>query len=273
MVTRVRLAAGERAVVRSGEVTLTRTIAYRYRQEAADGGTHLATARRTEVVARQALPAASCDREGVGYDVEALLPVPAQGPPSADTELVSVDWAVRVRLDVGAAWPAQAVAKVAVLTSGAAFDGTVARPPHTDDRGHTVVAIDRLSTRRIAPGTSLRGDVVIAPLHPGPIRSVRLELVLLEHVPSGAAHPPDAVGRKDTATVVAVVELVSSIQVGDDLQALRLPFVLDVPDPLRAPSMVTPEFELCWALRAVVSRPLHRDAYAEMDLQAVTVSG
>lgn len=272
MAVRVRLAPGERALVASGEVTLTRTIAFRYRQENHDGATHLATARRSEVVALQPLPASPEVVRGE-YDAEALLPVPAQGPPSADTELVSVDWTVRALLDVGGSRPAQAVAKVAVLTRAAAFDGAVVRPPHTDDRGHTVVEIDHLSTRRIAPGTRLRGDVVVAPLAPGRIRNVRLELVLIEHVPRGAAHRPDAVGSKDAASVVATVVLASGLQVSEDLGTVRLPFALDVPDPLRAPSVATPEFELGWTLRAVVSRPLHRDAYAELDLQAVTVAG
>lgn len=268
---RVRLDPPDGPVVLGGELVLARTISYRYREEAADGGTHLATARHREVVATAPLPPG--DPAGVGrYDAQLIVPVPAPGPPSADAELVSVDWTLRARLALGSGGWAQAVRKVAVLTTAPEFDGLRERAPHTDDRGHTVVELDRLSSRRIAPGQHLTGVVVVAPLHPGPIRAVRVELLLCEHVPGGSHGGPDAVGAKDAATVVAGVELAAPLEVGEDLPMVRLPFSLDVPASLPAPSMATRDFALAWVLRAVVSRPLHRDAYAELTLQGVTAA-
>lgn len=252
-----------------GDVTLTRTIAYRYRQEEGGGSTHLATARRSEVVARQALPAHGAPA-GEPYDVEVLLPVPAEGPASADTGLVCVDWAVRARLDAGGGEVVQAVERVTVQTAASAFDAATAEPARGDARGHTVVTFERLSDRRIAPGVRLTGEVVVVPLHPGPMRSVRLELVLHERVPHGPGTEADPAGGKATSTVVAALDLAHGVDGGEDLRPRRFPFVLDVPRALPAPSIVTEEFVLGWALRAVVRRPLHRDAFAELALQAVT---
>lgn len=264
LLVRITLPGGSSPL--GGEVLLTRTIAYRYREEADGGATHLATARRTDTVARQALPPGA-----VGpYEAHALLPVPADGPASADTELVCIEWAVRARVDLGAAGTAQAVRRIAVLTTAGAFDAAAAGPPRGDDRGHTVVGIERLSDRRIAPGIRLTGDVVVVPLHPGPIRSVRLELVLHERVPHGPGTAADPAGGKATSTVVAALDLAHGVGGGEDLRPSRFPFALDVPDALPAPSIVTEEFVLGWALRAVVRRPLHRDAFAELALQAVT---
>lgn len=269
LLVRVRTDAAAARLVQGGEVSLTRTIAYRYRQEGPDGATHLATARRVEPVVVQALPPGE---EGPGrYDAEVLVPVPEEGPPTADTDLVTVDWAVRARVALADGLWAQAVRRVTVRTTAARFAARATRPARTDDRGHTIVDIDRLSTRRIVPGTQLRGDVVVAPLRPGPIRSVRLELLLCERVPHDAARCPDAVGSKDSVTVVRTVTLASALEVRDDLPVLRLPFRLDVPETLPAPTVVTPEFEICWGLRAVVSRPLHRDACADLGLVAATV--
>lgn len=268
MAVRVSVEPPEGAGVLGGEVTLSRVISYRYRRQDDDGGTRLAPVRRNDVVGAVPLPAAP---GGPGpYVADVLVPVPTPGPPSADAGLVAVDWSLRARVLLGAGGWAQAVRRVAVVTTAAEFGDVRDRPPHTDDRGHTVVAIDHLSSRRIAPGEHLTGDVVAAPLHAGPIRAVRLELLLCAHVPAGAARPADAVGTKDAATVVAGVELAAAIEVPEDLPLVRLPFELEVPAVLPGPSMVTPDFALEWALRAVVSRPLHRDAYAEVALQGAT---
>jgi hypothetical protein len=270
LLVRVRTDPADPRPVRGGEVTLLRTVAYRYRQEGPDGGTHLGTARRAEYVTTQPLPPAG-PAPGA-YDAEVLLPIPGQGPASADTELVTVDWAVRARLSFAGGSRTQAVRKVAVLTKAARLAAVLDRPPRTEDRGHAVVAIDRLSSRRITPGARLTGDVVLAPLHAGPFRSVRLELLLCEHVPRDAVRCPRAVGSKDTATVIRGRELAAGFDVGPDLAPLRLPFTLDIPDTLPAPTMAEPDFEICWALRAVASRPLHRDASVELSLLAATVS-
>jgi hypothetical protein len=263
-----------------GEVELLRTISVRYREPRDGGGTHLALSRTSIVVARQDLPTASTSGAASGgddtsYDVEVLLPVPADGPASADTALVSVDWALRTRLAVEGEPPTQAVEKVQVLTLARALERVAGGRPRTDDAGHAVVTIEGPAVRRVAPGTPLRGSLGVRPLHSGLIRTVRLELVLREQVLRGhapgareARRPlhaaPDP--RKDEESVVASVELANGVEVTDALVPLTLPFELVVPTSVRAPSVVTPFFELSWVLRAVVSRALHRDAVTEVDL-------
>ncbi len=264
-----------------GEVELLRTISVRYREPRDGGGTHLALSRTAIVVARQDLPAsslaeASDDGGGdAGYDVEALLVVPADGPASADTTLVSVDWALRTRLAVDGEPPAQAVEKIQVLTLAHALEPVAGAPPRAQSAGHAIVTIDGLASRRVAPGTRLSGSLGVRPLHPGLIRTVRLELVLREQVLRGHAPgvghggrpgraAPDP--RKDEESVVGSVELAAGVEVTDSLAALTFPFELVVPPSVPAPSVATPYFELSWVLRAVVSRALHRDAVTEVDL-------
>ena len=184
MVVRVRAEDTGGAAVR-GEVALLRTIAYRYRERRDGGGTHLATARRTDIAAIQSLPPVG-GSDG-GYDAELLLLVPASGPPNADTGLVAVDWAVRVRLAVGDEPATQAVEKVRVVSSTGDVGVGIESPPRRADSGQAVVTIHGLSTRRVKPGMCLTGTVGVQPLHPGLIRGVRLDLVLRERVLRGPA--------------------------------------------------------------------------------------
>ncbi len=271
IVARVHLGTGEDAPVGGGRVVLTRTIAYRYRDGGDRRGTHLATARRTDEVASQVLPARVGERLTEPYQVEALLAVPDDGPASVDTELVLVDWAVRARLDLGPRGTAQDVRKVRVLTEAADFASAASAPGRGDARGHTSVTLDNLSSRWIAPGAHLTGDVVVVPLHPGQIRSVRVELVMREVVPQRSGTGVAPMGATARTTAVVVTEPADHIEALEAWRRLVVPFAVDVPNLLRAPSVATPEFEIGWALRAVVVRPLHRDAYAEVPLRAATV--
>ena len=268
LVIRVRAARPEGAEVH-GEVALLCTVAYRYRELSDGGGTHLATARHAEVAALRSLPARA---RGADYDVEVPLLVPYSGPPNAETSLVSVDWAVRVRLAVGDGPPAQAVEKVRVVSASGGVGSRSPGPARRAEAGHALVTIEGLAARHIQPGMCLAGTLDVRPLLPGRIRSVRLDLVLREHVLGGPAGALDARGSpKVGETVVADVELARGLAVGEDLSAIVLPFQVLVPLNLPAPSISTAEFKLEWLLRAVVSRALHRDATAELNLTAGTV--
>lgn len=276
VVARVQADAPAGAAVR-GEVELLRTVSVRYREPRTGGGTHLGLSRTAVVVARQDLPVGAGESDAgdgdSGYDVEVLLAVPADGPASADTELVSVDWALRTRAAVADEPARQAVEKLRVLTAAPGLDALAAAPPRAETGAHAVVTIDGLASRRVRPGGVLAGRVGVLSLHAGLIRTVRLELVLRERVLRG--HAPGAgevrlTGRiapdprKDEESVIAGVELASAVEVADEL--LTLPFTLAVPTLVPAPSVISPYFELAWVLRAVVTRALHRDAVAELDL-------
>jgi hypothetical protein len=284
VVVRVQADVRPGAAVR-GEVELLRTISVRYREPRDGGGTHLALSRTAIVVARQDLPRrvgpeSHAGGAGASYDVEVLLAVPADGPASADTALVSVDWALRTRLAVDGEPPTQAVEKIRVLTAAPSLERLATSPPRAESGTHAAVRVDGVASRRVSPGEVITGVVGVAPMHAGLIRTVRIDLVLRERVLRGHAPgagevrlpgraAPDP--RKDEEAVVASVELASGVEVTEALEQLRLPFELAVPSSIPAPSVATPYFELTWVLRAVVSRALHRDAVVELDLVVVNL--
>ncbi len=73
----------------------------------------------------------------------------------------------------------------------------------------------------------------------------------------------------DTSTVLASVPPAEHVQLEPD-RVVWVPFTLRVPDRLLAPTVRTPEFEVRWALQAVLDRALRRDARVRLDLLAAT---
>lgn len=112
------------------------------------------------------------------------------------------------------------------------------------------------------------------PLRPFSARSVRVDLVLAEHVLHGPWLTDDparnpAQQEKYAETVVTSVPL--AIHAGfDPGQLLRYEFSVPAPERLQAPTMRTPAFSLTWMLRGVVDRQLRTDPCVAVELHAVT---
>jgi hypothetical protein len=246
-----RLRAERDVVLQGGTVSLVRQISYRYITGGIFGATHSSLARRSEVVATQALPGPSLLRGGSQEEHQVLLAVPADGPPSLACELATVAWRIDARMRFEGSEHADAP-PLDLVVLGTGRDASTAGGTVMERGRRGVVDLAEVTTRLIDAGTRLGGAVVLG--HAAGLRSVKVELVLVQLVPHGpvinenlARSPYTA--PKEAEEVVARVVLAGA----DTPPAERLPFVLEVP-ALPAPSVVTEDFRLQWVLRATVRR-------------------
>lgn len=262
-------------LLQGGAVSLGYTLAYRY-NTGFFGATYTGTARGAATVAELALPGPTLLREGNVLHQEVLLEVPADGPPTADTPLVSVEWSTQAAVRYDGTQEARAEpAPVAVLADGRGADPpsplVVAGGRHRDD-----IELVVLSGRRLGPGGRVSGEVVVVPRRPGPLAAVRVELVLVTLVPHGPwlvddpARNPEPL-PKESETVVDAEEVIGVGRAQPGV-ALHLPFALEAPPALPAPSWVTDEFSLRWLLRAVVDRRHRRRTTVELELRGSTLA-
>jgi hypothetical protein len=269
-------AAGDVNVV-GCEVALIRTTTYVYRQGNLYGGAMSVPTRATEVLAARGIPCSGPLRAGSTLTLPFTLEVPADGPGTVAGALVQVQWAVRVRLQVSGS-PAKEHTRAIVVLSRARDLAPVAdEPPATVDRRLVVLRFESLSSRRLVPATILSGLLAVEPRRAGAARGLRVELVLREQVHRGPwvgtdpTRNPANEGR-ERDTVVAGQAIAHHIEL-DPRSPVALPFRLQVPDRLPAPSLVTERFSLTWILRGVADRALRPDPYVEVQLHGATSAG
>ena len=261
-------------VIRGGEVTLVRKVAYRYRQVNAFGGAYTVPAHSADIVNRQILPATGRLLPGEHVVHEAAVTVPADGPASVSATLVDIQWAVTVHLDVDGGPDIDTTRTVKVWSNNPAEPLIDQEPPVVVDRGGAVLGFESLSDRRVAPGSRVSGVLTVVTDRPLSARGLRVELVLREQVHHGPwmgddpAHNP-ANQDKEAETVVAAAGPAAHVEFLAT-QPRRFPFNITVPAQLAGPSLHTPEFTLTWVLRGVMDRRLRPDPTIEIALQAVT---
>lgn len=270
----VRTRAARDVVLQGGEAALTCATSYRYTTGGAYGTTHSSTARRSDDLATQALPGPTLPRAGGETERQVLLAVPPAGPPTTACDLVTIGWTVGavVRFE-GSGRAVAAPVEVTVLGSGR---GAELGSGAVEVGRFGTIAFEDVSTRRIAPGTTLAGCVVVRARRARPTDSVRVELVLTQVVPHGPMIGDDPsrnpyIAEKEAERVVARVALAAPVDVGGG--QVRAAFALPVPATLPAPTLVTSEFALRWVLRARVTRRvagLPRTASADLELDAST---
>lgn len=266
-------------VLQGGEVALTAALAYKYVTGGIFGATYSSVARRTLEVSVQSLPAPTLLRAGREVEHQVLLQVPAEGLPTTDCELVSIEWTVRARVKYEGRGRVDAPPVAIVVVSEGLPDGPLA-PARPDG----AVRLEGLAPRRIRAGSALTGEVVVARRHVGGVRAVRVELVLDQMVPHGPMLGDDPARNPYVAEKVAELVVVRLRLVGGAAEApvpavvgedLRVPFRLDVP-ALPAPTLVTADFTVRWLVRAVVDRRvagLPRPLRTEVEVIASTVPG
>jgi hypothetical protein len=261
--------------VLAGEVELIRTVTCCYRAVNIRGDKYTVHTRTSDVVGRHELPSAGRLTAGQPLIQHITLVVPADGPGSATTKLVQIEWAVRVHLQVEGIPDVEATQPIVVLSSAHECVSAARAPSVAVDRGCAVLGFDSLSSRRLVPGTQLSGVLTVAPLHPGAAGGVRVELVLVEQV-----HPCPGLGDEPAALACdheeeAVETVVASVQLGrrlefDPTRVRRFPFTLPVPPKVQAPSVQTAEFSLRWILRGVLERPRQHNPHTDVELHGVT---
>lgn len=273
----VRGIARRDVAVNSGEAELVRTVAFNYRQGLTNGPGSILPPRRSEVVSRQVLPATGRLAAGQPLTQQVTLAVPADAPGSAATELVTVSWAVRVRLGIEGSRDEEVSQGIVVLSRARSRASAAQGPPLGEDHGCAALGFESISSRILVPGSHLSGLLTVAPRRRVSARDLRLDLVLLEHVHHGPwigdnpARAPSDPGQ-EAETVAASVQLAHRLEL-DPAQPLRFPFTLPVPPGLQAPSIQEPQYSLTWVLRGVLNVRLHQDPYVEAEMQGVTAKG
>jgi hypothetical protein len=263
-------------VLQGGEVRLTAALAYTYVTGGIFGATYSSVARHRIDAAVMALPGPTMLRAGREVEHQVLLGVPAEGLPTTDCELVTIEWSVQARVRFeGSGWVDSAPVAIRVLSEGLA--GRLALP-----RTEGPVYLDGVEPRRVRSGTVVTGEVVVGGRYVNGVRGVRVELVVDQVVPYGPmlgddpSHSP-YVAEKEAESVEARVRLLGS---GTDLLVpavgggdLRRPFRIQVPE-VRAPTLVTANFSVRWLVRAVVDRRvlgLPRSLRADLEVVGSTV--
>jgi len=261
----VSLTAGRDVLVDGGEVDLVRTLALT-RRERNWNGAGSGVSRRTEsVLGRVALDAAGSLVAGQTRHLHVVVPVPGDGEASIAGRLAQQEHAVRVRCRTGG-HVVEATREVHVpLAPGPTSPG--GSTTLVDDAGIAVLGLEDVAQPRVYGGVPLRGTVTVAPLVAGRARGVRVELLMVEHVPAAPGEPLQE--ELETSTVIATSRPAEHVELVPG-QPLRLPFTLHVPDRLPAPTVRTADFEVRWVLQAVLDRALRPDARVTLELLAAT---
>jgi len=269
--------AGTDLTVVGCEVALVRLTSYLYRQGSLYGGAANVPTRSTEVLAARGLPCAGPVRAGGLLTLPFTLAVPAEGPGTVAASLIQVQWAVRVRMQVNGSPPKELTRPVVILSRAMDRAAVADEPPAAEDRGLLALRFASLSSRRLVPGATITGMLELDPRRAGSARGLRVELLVRELVHRGPWIGTDptrnpANEAKEADTVVARQALAHHIEMDPSVR-VALPFRLQAPGRLPAPSLATEQFSLSWILRAVADRALRPDPYVEVELHGATAPG
>ena len=245
-----------------GQVRLVRKGAVAHFERGWMGAGGTVSFRRVAVLDRADLDADGWQSNGPDVTREVMLRVPP-GEATVDGFLVQQHYAVMAQLHLPGGDELEADAALRVTSAAAEHSWVTGISAEVHDAGAAVLGVEDLSSRSLSGGVPISGTVTVVPRRAGHVRGARVELVLDEHVPARADVPLEE--ARVRTTVVAAVAVTGPLDL-EPGRVLRLPFTLDVPGTLPAPSISAPEFTLRWLLRAVLDRPVRPDATATLEL-------
>lgn len=229
----VRATAEREVMVEGGRVELIRTTTYRYTAWSPYGSPVTVPSRNSEAMSQAHFRPPGPLVGGRPLVQPVALGIPPDGPGSVQAELVEIGWAVHARLHVAGLRDAEVTRPVVVLSQARDCAPVADTPPVQEDQGCAVLGFESLSSRRLVSGVPLSGVLTVAPLRAFSTRTVRLDLVLLEHVLHGPRLTDDparnpAHENKYADTVVASLPLAEHVRL-DPSQPLRFRFTVPVP--------------------------------------------
>ena len=256
------------------EVALVARIRFIHRELGFIGASSMSRSKRTEVHAVHHVPGPwpLASLEAVTLPVR--LQVPESAPGTTHSDLVEIDWEVRVRLSATGFTYAEGSLGIVVLTAAPDRAQVAIAPPTGESRGVASLSFEGLSSRVLAPGRELSGTVAILPERRVAVRGVHVSLLLRQRVHRGewtnddpARNPAFQENERDSA--------ISHVAVADALglvpgHPVRLPFTLPARPELPGPSLHTPAFTVDWLLRADLDRGLRRRPFVEVELHGRT---
>lgn len=272
----IRVTALRPALIEHAEITLIRKVNYTYGRGNIYGGVFPARERTTELVSSVTIPAPGAMPAGQTRVLSGSLSVPSDGPASVRGDLIDVGWSVRCVLQAAGGQIIKRERLIDVQSWGQSSATDIAHPPVAENLGHVALEFIALSSRVLEPGTPLTGILRIRARDEISTRGVRVQLVRCEEVWGGPGQnaDPDASeseGYRHSEAVMAAVTVgpAGTLTPGT---VVDLPFTLETPTGLPAPSLTIGNLHVRWEVRAVVDLPLRRDPRLSLDLLAVTAT-
>jgi hypothetical protein len=248
----VEIASRRNLELGSVGIELVRTIATTVEEMTSDWSTDSSQTRRAALLARSVAdttqPAAhGTVVAGAPHRVRVELRVPPDALPSIDTEEAGVRWTVEAAVALGGLEVVETV-PVQVVADDPSLEPDADTPPVSADNGARLSFAD-LSSRRLSPGDPIAGTLVIEP------SGVEVQKVVVVLGLSAAGPPPRGLsGRHEVVRrVVATAGAVADAVAGRRM--IRIPFSIDVPDPVPAPSIDVDGMSVRWFLRAFTLHP------------------
>ena len=262
-------------IVERATVELVRTLTYAYRRGNAYGSMNTGIERVETVEDRSPLDGIGGLIPGEILDREVKLTIPTQGPGTTAGRIIQVQWSVRARIQVAGRPDTIAERAVTVRSRALQCAADATTPPEEAARRGVTMSFEGLSARTILPGIPLTGILHIEATRPVPARMVRIELVVrevVEHGPGASGDPDRSPTDDGTESQTVIARTVVSCRMFSPGQRLDVPFSLEVPVPLPAPSMQLPGFRIRWELRGVIDLPLWLDPRITLGLVGATAA-
>lgn len=269
----IRITALRPALVEEAEVSLIRKVNYTYGRGNIYGGVFPARQRSTELMGSVAVPAPGAMPAGQTRVLTTSLDIPSEGPASVRGDLIDVGWSVRCVLHAagGQIITRERLIDVQSWAQSSATD--IGHPPVGENLGHVALEFIALSSRVLEPGTPLTGILRVRARDEVATRGIRVQLLRCEEVWGGPGQEanPDASESEGYRHSEAVMAAVTAGPAGTLTPGtvVDLPFAIETPAGLPAPSLSIGNLHVRWEVRAVVDLPLRMDPRLSLDLLAV----
>ncbi|MET0956592.1 MAG: hypothetical protein ABWY68_11640 [Cryobacterium sp.] len=272
----IRLTALRPALIERAELSLIRKVNYTYGRGNVYGAVFPARERSTEILSSLALAAPGAIAAGDKRELTGSLRIPKDGPASVRGDLIDVGWSVRCVLHAANGQVIKRERLIDVQSWGQTSATDIGHPPVGENLDHVALDFIALSSRILEPGTPLTGILRLRATDEISTRGVRVQLVRCEEVLGGPGQAADlnaseseGYRHSETAMATATAGAGGTMTAGT---VVDLPFTVQTPAGLPAPSMLIGNLHVRWELQAVVDLPLRRNPQMSLDLLAVTAT-
>lgn len=272
----IRISALRPALIERAEIALIRKVNYTYGRGNVYGGVFPARERSTEILETLTLTAPGAIPAGQNRVLTHTLNIPEDGLASVRGDLIDIGWSVRCVLHAANGQIIKRERLIDVQSWGQTSATDIAHPPVGEHLGQIALEFIALSSRVLEPGTPLTGVLRVRAREEIATRGVRVQLVRCEEVWGGPGRTadPDASeseGYRHSESVVAAVTVGPAGTLTPDT-VVDLPFAVQTPAGLPAPSLSIGNLHVRWEVRALVTLPLRADPRLSLDLLAVTAT-
>jgi hypothetical protein len=272
----IRITALRPALIERADIALIRKVNYTYGRGNIYGGVFPARERTSELLTAVTVPAPGAIPAGQTRVLSHSLPVPSDGLASVRGDLIDIGWSVRVVLQAAGGQIIKRERLIDVQSWGQTSATDIGHPPVGEHLGQVALEFIALSSRVLEPGTPLTGILRVRAREEVETRGVRVQLVRCEEVWGGPGRiaDPDASESEGYRHSEAVMAAATAGPAGTLTTGtvVDLPFAVETPAGLPAPSLSIGNLHVRWEIRAVVNLALRPDPRLSLDLLAVTAS-